>query len=162
MNVLKWLGATLLGVAVLIGALFLIAPFRDGPIGPIPGGPLESGELVSQPVTDWSFATSVETIEMQLVVDGNRSRTTWLFVHEGSAFIPVTLGFPPGKSWHTLAVEDGRALVRIYERRYPVTLTKVDDPELLDALAAANAAKYPPAPGSDTGSWYFKLEHREA
>ncbi len=160
MFVFKWLGITFLGIALFVGALFLIAPFRDGPLGPIPGGPLESGELVSQPVTDWSFVAAIETIEMQLIADGDRSRTTWVFFHEGSAYIPVTLGFPPGKSWHTLAAEDGRALVRIYERRYPVTLIKIDDPELLDALATANDAKYPPAPGSEEGSWFFKLGQR--
>lgn len=99
---------------------------------------------------------------MQLAADGDRSRTTWIVVHEGAAFIPVTLGFPPGKSWHTLAEEDGRALVRIEGKRYPVSLRRVESPQLLDALASANSAKYPPAPGSDAGSWYFELEQTRA
>ena len=32
--------------------------------------------------------------------------------------------------------------------------------QLLAELARANSAKYPPAPGSDAGSWYFRLDHR--
>lgn len=160
MRVLKWIGAIVAGIVVLIGVVFLSAPFMDGPLGPIPGGPLEDGELVERPVMDWSFARDVETIEMQLAADGDRSRTTWIVVHEGSAFIPVTLGFPPTKSWYRLAEKDGRALVRIRSRRYPVTLVRVENPRLLDALSSANSEKYPPAPGSDAGSWYFKLEHR--
>jgi hypothetical protein len=160
MRVLKWLGGIVLVIALVIGAAYLVAPFKDGPIAFIPGGPLESGELISQLVADWSFATSLETIEMQLFADDDKSRTTWILVHQGSAFIPCTLGFPPGKGWHFLAVEDGRALVRIEGKRYPVTLAKVEDPAMQEALAAVSAAKYPPAPGSDKGSWYFELQHR--
>ena len=160
MRVLKWLGGVVGGLALLIGAVVLYAPFHDGPLAFIPGGPLQSGELVSQRVPDWSFATSVQLIEMQLVADDNRSRTTWILVHEEVAFIPCTLGYPPGKNWHHLAVEDGRALVRVADKRYSVTLRKVVDAQMLETLAAANSAKYPPAPGSDEGSWYFRLEHR--
>ncbi len=160
MRILRWLGGIVLGIALLIGAVVLYAPFHDGPLAFIPGGPLEAGELVSQPVPDWSFASSVQVIEMQLVADDNKSRTTWILVSEAVAFIPCTLGYPPGKHWHHLAVEDGRALVRVEGKRYPVTLRRVEDPELLETLAAANSAKYPPAPGSDEGSWYFRLQHR--
>ncbi len=160
MRVLKWLGGTVLAIALVISAVLLVAPFNDGPIAFLPGGPLESGELIREPVADWSFATSLETIEMQLIADDDRSRTTWILVRGRSAFIPCTLGFPPGKSWHRLALDDGRAVVRIAGRRYPVTLVKVEDPAAQATLAAVSAAKYPPAPGSDAGSWYFRLAHR--
>jgi hypothetical protein len=164
MRALKWVGGVLLGVvlalALTVGTLLVIAPFSDGPIAVIPGGPLEAGELIEEPVTDWSFATAVDTIEMQLVADDDRSRTTWILVHEGAAFIPCTLGFPPGKAWHLLAVEDGRAFVRVEGKRYPVSLVRVEDAALQAELAAVSSAKYPPAPGSDEGSWYFALRHR--
>jgi hypothetical protein len=159
-RILKWLGGIVLVIAMLIAGLFFGARLNDGPIAMFPGGPLESGDLVPEPIADWAFAADVETIEMQLVADGNRSRTTWILVSDASAFIPVTLGFPPGKSWHLLAAERGAAVVRVDGTRYPVTLVRIEDPELLQKLGAANSAKYPPAPGSSSGVAYFRLDHR--
>lgn len=161
MKVVKWTGITIAAlvglVALLLGGLLIYVPYHDGPIAMIPGGPLESGELIIEKVTEWSFVAGVETIEMQLIADDNRSRTTWILYHEGAAYIPVTLGFPPGKSWHYVAEEKGDAVVRIAGKRYPVNLTKVEGEEWMATMNRVNRAKYPPAPGSDQGSWYFML-----
>lgn len=80
MVVLKWLAVVVVAITLLIGTAVVIAPFQDGPTAMIPGGALEAGELISAPVVDWSFATEVETVEMQLIADDNRSRTTWISV----------------------------------------------------------------------------------
>ncbi len=160
MKIVKWLVVIVLGIAIAIGVIVLAAPYRDGPTAFIPGGPLEAGELVTAHVTDWSFAESLDTIEMQLIADDNRSRTTWILVHKGAAYIPVTLGFPPDKRWHHLAAKDGRAVVRLGGNRYPVNLKKITGKKRQSTLAEVSAAKYPPAPGSDRGSWYFELIHR--
>lgn len=160
MKFLKWLAIALAAVVLAIAALVVGARFADGPIGPLPGGPLQDGELITGPVSDWAFVADVETLEMQLLADDNRARTTWVLYLDGAGYIPVTLGFPPSKSWHHLAADDGAAVVRIAGKRYPVTLSKVEDPALLAALDAANSAKYPPAPGSGAGSWYFELVYR--
>lgn len=159
MRFLRVFGWILLAVTVLIGALFASARFMDGPLGAIPGGPLESGALEGERVQNWSFAAPVETIEMQLLADG-RSRTVWILVREGQAFIPCAIGAPPGKTWHLHAQEDGRSLIRIEGKRYPVTLTRVVDPQLQDTLAAVTKAKYPSPPGEDGESWYFSLVSR--
>ncbi|MDP6972739.1 MAG: hypothetical protein QF921_14740 [Pseudomonadales bacterium] len=160
MRVLKWIGITVLVAVLAIGAVLLAAPYSDGPVAMIPGGALQSGELITDPVGDWSFAHQVETIEMQLVADGDRSRTTWILVSGQLAYIPVTTGFPPGKSWHHLAAREGAALVRIAGKRYPVRLTRIEDSAAVAHLDTVNASKYPPAPGSDLGSWYFRLDWR--
>jgi hypothetical protein len=97
---------------------------------------------------------------MQLIADDNRSRTTWILYHGGAAYIPVTTGFPPGKNWHHLAATNGPAVVRIEGTRYPVNLVKVEEEESITTMDLVNRAKYPPAPGSDQGSWYFLLQHR--
>lgn len=155
------------GLAIGLGALLLAglavvwgARFKDGPLGPIPGGPLVAGPLVATPVSDWGFVADVETIEMQLDADEHRSRTTWILALDGAAYLPVSLGFPPGKAWHLIAAQEGAGLVRVSGTRYPVTLVRVEDAELMARLDEANRAKYPPAPGSDEGSWYFELTYR--
>ena len=102
-------------VVVLVVVLFVFARFADGPIAIIPGGPLQAGELVADPVADWAFAESIDEIEMQLASD-DTSRTTWILYQDGNAYIPCSLGFPPGKDWHLRADKDGRAIVRIAVR----------------------------------------------
>jgi hypothetical protein len=157
MFVLRWVIRAILAFAVLVGAVVLVARCSDGPLGPLPGGPFSSGPFVTQPVTDWTFAAGVEEIEMQLDAQ-TRSRTTWVLVDEGRAYIPAAAGFPPGKTWHRVALEDGRAVLRIDGRRYPVQLTKVDDAAVQAAVRKVAEAKYPSRPAGEI--WLFSVESR--
>ncbi len=147
-------------VAIVIGAVAFGARFNDGPIAIFPGGPLEAGELVTEDVEDWSFAKEIQEIEMQLTYQ-NTSRTTWIVVHEGKAYIPVSLSFPPGKTWHYAADENGEAIVRIDGKRYPVSLSRVMDEGLATQIDTSLSAKYPPPPGGgEGGRWYFNVSSR--
>jgi len=145
---------------VLITAVVEIAKFHDGPVGIIPGGALVAGELVAQPPADWNFAADVREIEMQLAYE-NTSRTTWVLVKDGVAYIPCSLSFPPGKRWHKAADQKGDAVVRIGGKRYPVTLTRVKDETLATEIGKVAVAKYPAAARSGAGgAWFFKIEPR--
>ena len=156
---LKILGGILAALILIVAAAFVGARFHDGPLAILPGGPLSSGELVSNPVSDWSFAESVETIELQLAQDDS-SRTTWILVSDGRAFIPCSLGFPPAKKWHLRADQDGRAIIRIHGKRYPVTLRRLSDPTLESKLEAIGSSKYGSGPPGDAGLWFFSVESR--
>jgi hypothetical protein len=155
----RWLVRIVLGLAVLAALVYYGARLRDGPLGPIPGGPLRAGELVSEPVADWSFAQDVQEVELQLASQ-DLSRITWILVRDGQAYIPCSLGYPPGKTWYTLAEKDGRATLRIEGRRYPVTLTRVQDASLEQALRAEAQRKYPRLPPTDAGVWLFRVASR--
>ena len=151
-------------VAIIVGGVFVGARFNDGPIAIFPGGPLEAGELIADPVEDWSFVTDIQEIEMQLAYQ-NTSRTTWIVVHEGKAYIPVSLGFPPGKTWHYAADENGEAILRIDGKKYPVALSRVMDEELAVQIDEPLRAKYPRLPGNGGGEdepsrWYFNVSSR--
>ena len=150
----RWLVRLVLALAIGSAALAFAARFLDGPLGPLPGGPLRGGELVTAPVADWSFAADEQEVELQLDAQST-SRTTWMLVHEGRAYVPAAVGFPPGKSWHRAALADGRATLRIAGRRYPVTLTKVEDTALAAAVRAVAEAKYPTRPGGEV--WLFAV-----
>ena len=139
-------------------ALQLGCDWMDGPVAMFPGGPLRSGTLIETPVSDWRFVDPVEEIELQLMSQ-DRSRTTWILYHDERAFVPASIGFPPGKHWHERALEDGRALLRISGSRYPVLLTRVEDPVLIEALGEADIAKYPQGPPGDE-IWYFAIASR--
>lgn len=163
MRILRGFFYFIILVAIGIGVLFVGARFNDGPLAIIPGGPLKSGAMVSEAVDDWSFASDIQEIAMQLTYQ-NTSRTTWIVVYENKAYIPVSMSFPPGKSWHYAADEDGRALLRIAGKRYPVSLSRVMDEELAEQIDVNTAQKYPNLPTGDgddgPGRWYFNVESR--
>ena len=163
MTLLRWLLRISVGLIALVALLFFGSRLHDGPLfGPIPGGPLESGEQVSESVADWSFAKDVGEIELQLASQGI-SRTTWILVFDGNAYVPCSLGFPPGKTWYKDAARDGRAVLRIGGKRYPVTLAKLDDAVVQQMEATVRSEvvrKYKRAPPSDSGVWLFEVASR--
>jgi hypothetical protein len=165
MRILKWLGYLVLALAVGIAALFGAARLHDGPmsgvLGMIPGGPLEAGDAVTTPVTDWSFARDIDTIEMQLQGDAT-SRTTWILVDQGVAYVPCSLGFPPMKNWYKRADVDGRATLRIQGHRYAVTLKRTSDADVIGRLAAEVRRKYAAGglPPTEAGVWFFAVASR--
>ena len=159
MVILRWLVRLLVLVVLVVAAIAMAARIHDGPLGPFPGGPLVAGTEVTEPVADWSFAADVQEIELQLASQ-TKSRTTWILVHDGKAYVPASTKFPPGKTWHKKALEDGRATLRIAGRKYPVTLTRVSDPAVLDALRAVADKKYRPPPGGTSDVWVFAVASR--
>jgi hypothetical protein len=162
MTLLRWLLRIAAVLALLVAALFLGARLHDGPLGPIPGGPLVAGALVSEPVADWSFVKDVGEVELQLDAQ-SRSRITWILVDGDQAYIPCSLGFPPGKTWHEDAVKDGRAILRIDGRRYPVELAKLEASavqQLEGVLRAEIERKYGRPPPTDAGVWIFRVDSR--
>jgi hypothetical protein len=162
MAVLRWLIRIAAVLVAGIALLFFGARFHDGPLGPIPGGPIVAGEEVSQPVADWSALK--DTGEIQLQLDSqSRSRTVWFFVLDGKAYVPCSLGFPPGKKWHQEAVKDGRATLRIDGKRYRVTLTKLDDAaaqQISERARAELTRKYGRLPPGEGGAWLFSVASR--
>ncbi len=154
---MKILRAIAIVLAVLIALLTSVAfgvRMADGPVAMFPGGPFKSGEWVDGPVSDWSFASGVEEIELE---SGETSRTTWILVEDGEAYIPCSLGVPPGKHWHTDALEKPDAVVRIDGKRYRRRLQKVEDDALQQRLFGVVEAKYGRGPAGGSGTWFFHL-----
>ena len=162
MTAVRWLVRIVTAIVAAITLVYFGARFHDGPLGPIPGGPLQSGEAVDQTVADWSFAKDTGEVELQLTSQ-QQSRTVWFFVLDGKAYVPATLAYPPGKTWHKQAVMNGQATLRIDGKRYPVTLTKLDDTiaqQMGEAARAELARKYGQLPPGEGGSWLFQVGSR--
>ena len=159
MIVLKWLGIGFAVFAAAVAMLFIGARFADGPIEIIPGGPFTSGEWVAAPVGDWGFVADMETVQIQLE-GASTSRTVWIASHDGLAYIPSSLGFPPGKTWHLDAVKDGRAILRIDGQRYRVNLRKLEDPAVIEPIGVVIREKYTPPGGDGAEVWLFEVSSR--
>ena len=158
-KLLKLIAYLVLLAAVGLGALAFIARFMDGPVAIFPGGALTSGEWHGAPVGDWEFAADIETIELQLEGEAS-SRTVWVVVDDGAAYIPCSLSFPPGKNWYTRAQRDGAAIVRIDGTRYRVALSEVTADAEAARVSAAVASKYQGLPPGDAGALFFRLSSR--
>jgi hypothetical protein len=159
---LRWLG---LGAGALVAVACLVAVaarFSDGPIGAFPGGPLAAGELVREPVSDWSFAKDIGSIELEVNSQSPRSRTVWLAVVDGVLYVPC--GFPESKTWPHQALRDGRVVLRIDGRRYERQALREADPERLRRLGAELARKYgvgdEEAAVAGRDVWFFRMDPR--
>jgi hypothetical protein len=159
-KVLRWLALALGAILACLMLVALAARLSDGPLGPFQGGPLVEGSPVEVPVTDWSFVEAVGQVELQLL-NPARSRTTWIVVEQGRAFIPCGLpSFRLWKQWPHQAMEDGRAVVRIEGKLYRVQLHRSEDAALNRRLLERVADKYEvDAAGADdpNGVWFFEL-----
>jgi hypothetical protein len=163
MRVIRWLGGIVLAIALAIAVLLVGARFADGPLGPIAGGPLRSGEPAPLP-DSWQFAEAIQEIDLQLL-DPARSRTVWILVKDGKAYIPCGfLDVPLWKQWPYEAERDGRAIVRVAGKLYPVQVVRETEPDTIAALGNIVVDKYlngrrpPESAGSQT--WFFRLDPR--
>jgi len=151
---MKTLKRVVFGLAVVlivgVGGLLVGARFSDGPLAIMAGGPFTSGELVTGPVSDWSFVHDTQEVQFQLL-DPARSRTTWIIEHEGKAYIPsgymTTWWGKLWKQWPLEAEKDGRILLRVDGKVYERQLVRIQSGPLLAPLTAELSRKY--APGRD-------------
>ena len=120
--------------------------FADGPNRVFSGGRLEAGELHTGPEPDWSFVSSISTIELQLL-DPPRSRRIWTAEHAGKLYVwSGYMGTAVGrlwKRWPVQAERDGRAVIRIDGIRYERQLVRIKSGDILDGISAAITRKYP-------------------
>jgi hypothetical protein len=179
-----WKASRILVVAfvLLVTLGFITQRTLDGPVGPIPGGKLRGGDLVSAPVSDWTFAHRQE-VELQLV-EPVGSRTVVTFAYNGDLYVPVPLGFfarrVPDypmvghllrffKRWHLDALRDGRVVLRLEGKLYERQAERVTDLKLLAGLTAivaqavAESISSPLIEVLDDDPeelWFFRLDPR--
>jgi hypothetical protein len=169
MKIIKFLGAIVLVIVIAVTVVLIGARFADGPLGLIAGGAFSSGEAYTGEEPDWTFARDFETVEFQLL-DPNRSRTTWLAVHEGRIYIPsrymTTSWGKLWKQWPIEAEKDPRAIARIDGKLYDRTLVRVQEGDELDPILAELSRKY--SAGNPVGReavisrdlWIFEMAPR--
>jgi len=168
MKILLRIVGGLVAVVVLAAlVVFVAGRFSDGPMGFFSGGAFESGVVVAPPAS-WDFATDADVIQMQLL-EPARSRTVWVVVDEGAAYIPCGIpNFTLWKKWPHEALADGRAEIRLEGKRYPVTLVKSEGRELFERLLKKVGEKYDALPGTpeevgeveEDSVWFFRLDPR--
>ena len=162
-------GLLVIGVLVLIPVLALAAlavstRLSDGPSVIFAGGPLVAGEMVTGPEPDWSFVRGVRVFELQLL-NPPRSRTLWIVEHEGKLYLNSNymggLRERLWKRWPAQAERDGRAIMRINDKRYERTLVRIKTGPIVEGVTAEFTRKYgvemTPAEVEAEELWLFEM-----
>lgn len=138
------------GVIVVCLVLLLVALSITGfePRQRTPGLWL-TGNVVTTPVTDWSFTDQVSSVEVQ-------TRTWYLLPHSVTtycvalngqlyldSFYPAGVEYPHGRSWNENVARDPRVRLKIGNNLYDVTLAHDTDPADKTAVLQLVAKKYP-------------------
>jgi len=162
-TLLKVLGV--IGVCiVLLLAVLSITGF--GPHGNTPGLWLK-GDLVTTPVTDWSFTDKIETANVQtrtwyLIP---HSVTTYCASYNGQLYLTsiyrAGLTYPHGRSWNEDVARDPHVRIKLGDQLYDRTVTLVTDPAEREGVLAAKRKKYPQQkiPGTSTVIVFHVLDN---
>ncbi len=115
----RWLGSLIL-IAVLSGC--------GGPVFIIPGGTLR-GDVVSEPVTDWSFVEE-SFVDVEFRPDDPYSVELNYFVKQGRLYIDPA----EGRKWLEYLRADPRVRVRFENSIYELKAVLVEDEAELEGF----------------------------
>jgi hypothetical protein len=122
------------------------------------------GEVADEPVTDWTFANDMDTVPLcQIQVDaGLLPHAINLNCMSDNGALYLSCSSCDGKRWSTAVLNNPSARLRAAGTVYPVTVTRVTDPAMLDRVWIARAAKR--GRSTDTprqdGWWSFRVVSR--
>jgi len=159
----KVLGVILVCLALLL-AVARITGF--GPHGNTPGLWLK-GDLVTAPVTDWSFTDSIPTVNVQTNTWYllPHSVTTYCVAYNGQLYLTSVyragLEYPHGRSWNADIARDPHVRIKIGDKLYDRTLSYVTDPAERANVIVAKRKKYPQQkiPPTSTINVFHVLEY---
>jgi hypothetical protein len=145
--------------------LLALAPLvlAAGPCGPIPGGRIAGDE--GAPPADWSFTDAISTIQVETRPADPYSVTTWCFTDGPALYVPSRGA--ARKPWVQHVASDPRVRLRIGDRVYAMTATRVTDPAELRRIVPLLRAKYRMArwgmdddPAHSPDTWFFRMAAR--
>ena len=144
-TLLKVLGVIVICLAMLLVVLSITG---FGPHGNTPGLWLK-GNLVTTPVTDWSFTDKFETANVQTRTWYllPHSVTTYCVAYNGQLYLTSVyragLTYPHGRSWNENVARDPHVRIKIRDKLYDRTLVLATDPAEQEAVHEATFKKYP-------------------
>ena len=159
--------------AILICLVFVLVVLRIAgfnPIGDVPGkgnypGFWLSGEVVTTPVTDWSFVSQYKTDKVQTRTWYGipHSVTTGFIVHNNQLYLtsmfPAGVPYPEGKSWVKNVIRDPHVRLKFGNNLYDCVLSPVTDPDERAAVLGARAQKNPQLLATNTNGPMMHLFH---
>ena len=153
-TVIKVLGGIVACLIILLGVL-RITGFE--PSGQRPGLWLK-GDLVTTPITDWSFTDKYRTIKIQTNSPFllPHSVTTNFVIYNNQLYVdsiyPKGIEYPHGRRWHENIARDPHVRIKIGNQLFDRQLVHVTDPVEAATVSDIKAKKYPSLAGEMTNS----------
>jgi len=155
------------GATVLLGLVTACA-LACGPVGPFAGGALR-GPVGDPVVSDWSFAATVETAQLETRPDDPHSVNTWFATIDDRLYVPTSMILgprqPSERSWVSRVEADPRVRIRLGKTVYERIAVRVEDPSEYAAARAALEARYEIAPEDrdpERVIWIYRLDPRSS
>jgi len=138
MRVLKVLGVVMV---CLVLALLVLRVIGLDPHERRPGLWLK-GNVVTSPVTDWSFTDRYQTVKVQTRSSYllPHSVTTFCIAYNGQLYLATTR--PETRQWSRNVARDPHVRLEIGDQLFDRTLSVVTDPAEREAVLQARAKKY--------------------
>ena len=133
------------GILVCLALLLVVLRITGlNPHDGIPGLWL-TGDLVTTPLTDWSFTDQVPTIKLQTQSHFllPHSVTINCVAYNGSLYVTSTYLAGQPRSWNVNVMRDPHVRMKIGDKLYDRTLVVVTDPAERQGLLEAKTKKYP-------------------
>jgi len=156
------------------GSIMLIVLFTacglacGGPIGPLPGGAL-SGTVGDPVISDWSFASTVETAQLETRPSNPHSVNTWFATIGDRLYVPTSMILgpkqPSERSWVSQVQADPHVRIRLGTTVYERSATRVEDLLEYESARAALEARYEIAPEDrdpERVIWIYRLDPRSS
>jgi hypothetical protein len=135
-------------VVCLVVSLIVLRITGLPPHDRIPGLWLK-GNLVTTPVSDWSFTDKIETVNVQTSTWYGipHSVTTYCVAYNGQLYLtsvyPAGVVYPNGRNWNSNVARDPHVRIKIGNNVYDRVLSYVSDPAEHAAVLAVKRKKYP-------------------
>jgi hypothetical protein len=146
-ELVKIVGSMVIGLAAVL-LLMSVTGFEPKDCPPtdrslsckVPGLWLK-GELVTTPVTDWSFTDQIPQIKIQTETPFllPHSVTIWCAVYNGNLYVTSYRG----RQWIENIIRDPHVRLKIEDKVFDRTLSVVNDPVEKAAVLQAKGRKYP-------------------
>lgn len=136
---MKTVSKALVGIIVVVALVVVIVRITGlNPNGPRPGLWL-SGNLVTAPVTDWSFVNGYQTIEVQTSTWYLVSHSVTIFCvsHENHLYLQAI-----GKAWKRNVVRDPHVRIKVGNQLYDRVVAYVTDPAEFFGVEDSMVKKY--------------------
>ena len=154
-TLLKVIGSIVIALVVLL-VIVRITGFDSGECSTTPSwscripGLWLRGNVVTAPVTDWSFTDKIADLRIQIRTAYllPLSVTTDFATVNGQLYVectyPAGVEYPHGRRWNEFIARDPHVRIKIGDQLFDGTLQLVTDPGEKQAVLDSKAKKYPP------------------
>lgn len=143
---------------ILLAALIVVGLYLWGqPIQQIPGRKLR-GNVITEPVSDWSFVNKEGICQIEVNAEAPRSVTIACYGAPNGLYVTHDIIPNARKSWAEFLVEDPTARIKFDGDIYPVKATRIFDPAERQKISKDRHAAIPRRGPSFVGQMIGKIQ----